>query len=292
MSAIHELRDDFRHYRNEHSEYRLVFVLLDVVILALKMALFAGFVLLCWYLMGRGTPESGYIPANLEANVVVEPAEEVQPEPELTEERIALLNDIAGRPAEKSGEAATVGDVSLAGSVTPAVNAGTDPSDVARPVVVAQSSNSNAANDTFVTKTLEDQSIPKVIENSAGKIVTETSPARVVNVESSAGQSESGVQGAEWVFSQAPENFTVQIALTVNRPFLIRFVDQLPPEYASAVYPARMNDKGGLQYSLSFGSFADEAQAKVALAQLSEANKRYGAHIKQFDEIQQNVSGL
>ena len=99
-------------------------------------------------------------------------------------------------------------------------------------------------------------------------------------------------QGPNWVFAQAPADYTVQIAMTANRPFLESFAAKLPASQDSAIYPERKTADGEVQYSLSIGNFPDRSSAETFLASLDQVHRRYGAHLRLFNEIQSNLTSF
>ena len=92
-----------------------------------------------------------------------------------------------------------------------------------------------------------------------------------------------------WVMAQNSSRFTIQIGATVNRPFLMRFVDRLPDEHVAALFRHSVNRWNKEVYVLSYGSFTSRAQASAALAKLSPSTRRYGAYIRPFKAIQSEV---
>ena len=97
-------------------------------------------------------------------------------------------------------------------------------------------------------------------------------------------------ENGSWILNQNPSAYTLQLALTTNVEFLVDFARQLQPKFVTVIYPERRNSQGNIQYSLSAGSFSAKAPAEAALSSLSAQVKRYGAHVRPFDEIQGNTS--
>lgn len=303
MGAIHELFDDYRHYRQAHPEYRLLFLLGDLVTLLLKLAVFAGFLYLCWYLVSRN-PQGAEALVPQSKNPVSQKAEAT---PELTDERIALLEGIAsGNPAPE-----------LIGSVVASNGAKKETS---APVI----------SKAFVQASFDESSVSSPIQAPAQTLMSlQTVPTTVVQVESRPGRavrsgyteiddiptvvaviekpvaSESkrgfkdkifvppeNIEDGSWVFDQNAADYTLQLALTVNVDFLVRFAEKLPSEHVAAIYPERLNRNQGIQYSLILGSFPNRRSAEQLLASLPAALKRYGAHARGFDEAQQNAKSF
>ncbi len=88
-----------------------------------------------------------------------------------------------------------------------------------------------------------------------------------------------------WVFNQNPDHYTIQLALTVNRPFLLKFAEQLPSAFDVTVHPEAVNSSGNIQYSLSTGSFPTRELAQEALGHLSSDIRQYGAYARKFEEM-------
>lgn len=287
MSAIHELREDYRRYRFYHPQYRLLFWLLDVLMFLVKLALFGGFLFLCWYIMSRN-PASASRPVAAVSVPAIAVEEVVAPA--LTDERIALLKSIAERSVPESADAVE-SSVELLGSFSQAPSSNN--SDVV--------DSSNLSTSDFVTAASSEVPVPTVVQVESiapavtyGEAVPQDSvvPDYPVLAAYNEVEASNDVEGRDWVLVQTPDYYTVQLALTVNRPFLVEFAKKLPAEYTAAIYPERVNSKGGIQYSLSVGNFQDKAGAEQLLAGLSTYNRRFGAHLRTFGEIQQNVTGF
>ncbi len=311
MGAIHELREDFRRYRHYHPEYRWMFLLLDLVTVLFKLALFAGFVYACYYIINRG--ELPFQSALKNPPVAINtPDVSKDSERELTGERIALLKSIAAKEASK--EASTDKTIPKPVVITPTLES--KPAVDTRKVELIGSAEESSITVQPVTALLEATPVSFVEPTSQGfgykyprnldqPIPIATTTPTVVQVASAAAQPATtydaieyqytevdqadGIQGRDWVLSQFPGYYTVQVALTVNRPFLLKFAKKIPSDYVSAIYPERVNNKGSVQYSLSVGEFADKQSAVEFLEALPSETRRYGAHIRTFKEIQQKA---
>lgn len=99
-------------------------------------------------------------------------------------------------------------------------------------------------------------------------------------------------QLSPWVLAQNASRFTIQIGATVNRPFLLRFVDRLPDEHVAALFRHRINRSNKEVYVLSYGSFSSYALANAALSKLSPSTKRYGAYIRSFKTLHAELDAL
>ncbi len=287
MSAIHELREDFRRYRFYHPQYRLLFWLLDILMFVFQLALFGGFLALCWYIMSRNPASPSRPLAAVSAPAIA--VEEVVT-PELTDERIALLKSIAEEGLESTSGGALNSSGELLGSYTTA-------SGLNDSKVLDSSATANLNASTIVTVAARELPGPTPVQVESAAAIPVT-PLEVVPQDQVPASDENftdaqdGQLGTDWVLTQTPEYYTVQLALTVNRPFLVQFAKDLPSEFTTAIYPERVNSKGGTQYSLSVGNFPDKAGAEKLLAGLSTYNRRFGAHLRTFGEIQQNVANF
>ena len=274
MGAIHELRAEYRHFRLDNPHFRWVFMLAEFSFLMLKLALFAGFLYGCWYLVSGGaSPVSTGTVVEVQSR-----AAEPIPVPELTAERIALLESIAGRkPIGSSGANEVVPD-------------STDDSDktgieINSAVLVATSLESAG----ILLSDSPDQSSVLIPSSSSSSELEDSLSDSIVPlplVEQHSGN------GRDWILEQPPGNYTVQIAMTANRPFLESFAKQLPDSLETAIYPERRTNSGVIQYSLSLGNFNSLFSARNALSSLSQTHKRYGAHLRRFDDIQNTVSNF
>lgn len=304
MSAIHELREDYRHFRVEHPRLRGLFLLGDLVGLLIKLALFAGFLFLCWYIVSRGPTDGPAATATVPEPVAQQSLETAQdPSQELTDERVALLRQIANQTGTESERSeGLLGSVSsdsgsrgLIGSAAPATggNQADRQADQSQeltlrafgPVQVESFADNNAlagyeVSDDIPTAALDNR---ETGQPSAG---IEVSGGFSDEIFEPAGDVENGL----WVLGQDNGDFTMQLALTVNVEFLVDYAGKLPVEHVASIFPERRNRQGDIQYSLSLGSFPTKRSAEAALADLSPDLRRYGAHVRDFDEVQANVS--
>lgn len=264
MSIIHELREDYRLFRIEHPGYRLLFLLGDIGIFLLKLALFCGFMVLCWYLMSRSPDIETSDRTAGNALAAVETTESRTPE--LTAERLALLRQIADQEDSSSSAGVLIGQADVE-----------DQSDDAAADVLKLAS-FDQPNEAVVQVEAR-----RASDNST---VSKSAAAKFTDDVYIAANSENG----SWILNQNPSAYTLQLALTTNVEFLVDFARQLQPKFVTVIYPERRNSQGNIQYSLSAGSFSAKAPAEAALSSLSAQVKRYGAHVRPFDEIQGNTS--
>lgn len=291
MGAIHELREEYRFFQSQNPQFRWLFLLLDLTSLLIKLALFGGFLFFCWYLISRSpyaeqTDLFGKREATRQADEVV--AESV---PELSEERLARLREIAGRDGDSpQGAAALVGKVAdqtdqelrLSEEST---NKSAKKSDT---LTVATFDKPSATPEVKVASvTASDKDRPLVPNKVDSQVDSHTGPVFTENV-----YIPEDIESGSWVLKQNSGDYTIQLALTVNVEFLVDFAAKLPGEYTAAIYPERVNSSDKIQYSLSLGSFPSWRSAEAALAELDENLKRYGAHTRVFGEAQKNISGF
>lgn len=300
MGAIHELREEYRYYRAENPGYRWLFLLLDLVVLLIKLAAFGGFLFLCWYLVSRSpnAEQAGLLGSKAPA------ADEAVREqvPAISDERLARLREIAGQEVspEDAKEPALVGNVTAAPeSVT------TNQPVTGNTTAISIGINQSLSNSAVVVASSEAQPAPVALDTA---VVVAPSTLPEVQVESVA-VGEPGIVRSEdtftdniyipsdtengtWVLNQSSGDHTIQLALTVNVEFLENFARKLPPELTAAIYPERINGSGNIQYSLSLGSFPSKRSAEIALAELDENLKRYGAHTRTFDELHSNLANF
>jgi len=286
MSAIHELRANYRHYRLDNPQYRWLFVLADMLLMLAKLALFAAFLFICWYVVSRGSlPTGSSVAATQPAAVAV---------PELTEERIALLRRIAGQTsADTTGKTPNL-----------SMLARSDSSGATLLPHSYQIADGNADNSVVGLVTGNSQTPVQVTAVSASDIAAINTnsnigiggsanpiPPEAVN-ESAPNTRARETLGRSWVLQQPPRNYTVQIAMTSNRPFLESFARKLPNDMVTAIFPERVTSNGEVQYSLSLGNFSNLNSAEAALTALPQVHRRYGAHLRRFNQFRDNVSGF
>lgn len=268
MGAVHELREEYRYFKGTHPRYRWLFLVVDFASLLIKLSLFFGFVALCWYILNRGPA-----PLTTGQNASEQTTDEASQK--LTDERIALLREIASPDSALAGENLSATTVEPPGG----------------PVQVA----SISADSTTVL--VETDEIPTVYIDPSIEYGGDLSGADISAGDLNASFAENifqpeGTESGKWILSQNAEDYTIQLALTVNVEFLVEFARKLPTEYVAAIYPERLNSNGDIQYSLSLGSFPSNRSAEAVLTGLPNELKRYGAHTRTFQEVQTNTSGF
>ena len=264
MSFIHDVLDDYRHFRTDHPELRWLFLIGDLLNALVKLAVFAGFFYVCWYVISRNPPQDAVTAEATRS----EPRAEA---PELSSGRIAVLEEIASQ--DRSTGSGLVGSV----ETSPAELA--EPSAVgqvislqsAEPVVQVESQPDTTAN------YVEVDEIPTVFSTPTETVDKYFNPL-------------APIENVNWVLDQSSERYTVQLAMTVNTSFLVQFTSRTPEEHVAAIYPERRIGDDKIQYSLALGSFPDLKSAEDALSSLPDSLKRYGAHSRKFDDIQRTIS--
>ena len=283
MSIFHELQEDYRYYRHRNPQYRLLFLLGDLAGLLVKLALFAGFLYLCWYIINRNPlppPQTG-----LNAAAVTSEAASETTSPALTSGRIALLEKIASE-----GSATASG---LIGSVSPGGDRSYTVADQPVPAVPGKvARRADSFGDQITQPVVQ---VESGIALNSGYIEVDEIPTVFIETGDTTEDifiPPAPAESGRWVRNQSPSDYTVQLALTVNVDFLLAFSKRLPSEHIAAIYPERRTDKGDFQYSLSLGSFTDLQSAEKVLSSLSKNLKRYDAHTRKFGEIQKNLDAL
>jgi len=269
MGFIHELGEEYRYFRSRNPRLRWLFLLGDLAGLLVKLALFAGFMYLLWYVVNRN-------PVQGQGETI--DAAPVASIPELTAERVALLEKIASRGAVAASgllgsvepESVTAASANITSGISEVVS-----SQSAEPVVQVESRPGIAATLGYI----EVDEIPTVF-SAAGE------------TEERFFQPTAPTESLDWVLNQSAEDYTLQLAVTVNVSFLSGFSRRLPKEHITAIYPERRNTNNNVQYSLSLGRFPDLQSAQDALASMPNSLKRYGAHARKFDDIQKNLRAL
>lgn len=276
MGFIHELGEEYRYFRSRNPRLRWLFLLGDLAGLLVKLALFAGFMYLLWYVVNRN-PVQGQ-GETIDAAPVASIPELTADIPELTAERVALLEKIASRGAVAASgllgsvesESVTAASANITSGISEVVS-----SQSAEPVVQVESRPGIAATLGYI----EVDEIPTVF-SAAGE------------TEERFFQPTAPTESLDWVLNQSAEDYTLQLAVTVNVSFLSGFSRRLPKEHITAIYPERRNTNNNVQYSLSLGRFPDLQSAQDALASMPNSLKRYGAHARKFDDIQKNLRAL
>jgi len=229
MSAIHELREDYRHFRVEHPRLRGLFLLGDLVGLLIKLALFAGFLFLCWYIVSRGPTDGPAATATVPEPVAQQSLETAQdPSQELTDERVALGLIGSAAPATGGNQADRQADQSQELTLR-----------AFGPVQVESFADNNAlagyeVSDDIPTAALDNR---ETGQPSAG---IEVSGGFSDEIFEPAGDVENGL----WVLGQDNGDFTMQLALTVNVEFLVDYAGKLPVEHVASIFPERRNRQG------------------------------------------------
>ena len=310
MVSIHELREDFRLFRYYHPEYRALFALLGFAFLLLKLTVAGAFLFACWYVAARGFNTDDFsLPLFRAESSVAVPANSDNRASEISAERVAILKRIAGQSSTHLVLTGSESGPETISNALPELEA----ESVANIDLASTESAGSSLSQSGISAITEEQ-IPVlsslvVDEVYDGEPVSEGPVVRVASlssipdynviVEPTGTESdivfngdENSLWGYDWVVEQWRDNFTLQIALTVNRPFLVSFAKKLPPDLISAVYPERINEKGATQYSLVVGNFDDEQAAQAILEELPQSVRRYGAHVRRFGSIQDTVQIL
>ncbi|MGM0594949.1 MAG: SPOR domain-containing protein [Pseudomonadota bacterium] len=102
------------------------------------------------------------------------------------------------------------------------------------------------------------------------------------------GTAEGGVKDTAWVWSQAPERFTIQLAAGSDAQALESAMRQvnLPGELAVV----RSQRDGGPWFALVYGSFASKEAARGTIARLPDTLKQSGPWPRSFAELQDEIS--
>ncbi len=304
MGAIHELREEYRHYRADRPKLRWLFLLGDLLIVLLKLALFAAFMVACWFLVARGGQP---LPS---VAVQSSPSEPANAAPELSEDRIALLQEIAARTKVNDTSASSVdsgveeADTTVATEPVddPVTGSGKEPVNDLLALNDARTTiNDDDGSDSIINAqddSIDGQTRSLALISSAGASIT----GSVANSDSIIAAepielprvkpdqiSEEGGSDDFWVSSQPATAYTLQLALTVNRPFLVSFTRGLPDGLTSEIFPTRRTSTGEIQYSLVAGSFSSRARAQEALESLPEDVRRFGAHLRLFSDVHQSL---
>jgi len=169
--------------------------------------------------------------------------------------------------------------------------------------VVGISANPNldgalAALKTATARSVDSGVTPVAPQNSEGAGISSESPVKGAPTQpqkkptDNTGPSDKAYQTQEWVLAQKGNHYTIQIGATVNRPFLLKFINRLPNDRTVALFRHRVNRANKEEYVLSYGSFASYRAASAALESLSEPSRRYGAYIRAFGSIQEQVRQL
>ncbi len=172
----------------------------------------------------------------------------------------------------------------------------------AKPITVAQSGAGSSADTTVLSVSPSDKVAPVDKPKTASVSGAKTAEVEIrqVSVSTSTKTNEQvaytkknrAYQTSNWVMAQKGAHYTIQIGATVNRPFLLRFIDNLPNDHVVALFKHRINRSNKEEYVLSYGSFTSYESANKALSQLSQSTRRYGAYARTFNSIHKEVKKL
>ncbi len=242
-------REEMRILRLNNPSYRALFILIDIGKWCLYLAAAVLLFAFCWKLISPRNPVLSTVDTR---SVLVDGERETglgPAQPEVTIQAMQAPQETESRIIPVPGRDAT----------TPAIAA----EGVGEPV----SKNNTEA------RVSEDPASSGVRDSRAVGYTNQNKPYQLL----------------PWVMAQNSSRFTIQIGATVNRPFLMRFVDQLPDEHVAALFRHSINRWNKEVYVLSYGSFTSRAQASAALAKLSPSTRRYGAYVRPFKAIQAEV---
>jgi septal ring-binding cell division protein DamX/type II secretory pathway predicted ATPase ExeA len=129
------------------------------------------------------------------------------------------------------------------------------------------------------------QNIPAAADTQLETLTENSAESAPVNAVSA--QNDSYSRATEWVESQPPQNYTLQLVAVENISSLKRFIKKYNLD--NHVFTVKTQRKGAPWYALILGSFENRAQAKAAEKKLPTAVQKSGVWTRTFASLRASV---
>ena len=96
------------------------------------------------------------------------------------------------------------------------------------------------------------------------------------------------VENERWVLFQEPTHFTVQLATSREREYIVELAQGLS-ESPVAIYPFRTTDSQNPVFGLLSGLYKTRSEAINAVDQMPEELKRFGVWIRPISDLQADI---
>ncbi len=143
--------------------------------------------------------------------------------------------------------------------------------------VVVELPESNTDTDAFVDNLGEDLNVPSIVNSATtnaeaeGVIVADTNRA---------------IENERWVLFQSPTKFTVQLATSKERGYIIDLAQTLEVLDPVAIYPFLTTNSKNPVYGLLSGLYDTRSEAIAAVDSMSDNAKQFGVWIRPVSDLQ------
>ncbi len=121
-----------------------------------------------------------------------------------------------------------------------------------------------------------------------GDNLLDTSP--VTNpVTASTTTSTRAIENERWVLYQAPQKFTVQLATSRERSYIIDLAQTMEVQDPVAIYPFLTTNSNNPVFGLLSGLYDTRAEAIAAVESMSDSTKKFGVWIRPVSDLQADI---
>jgi septal ring-binding cell division protein DamX len=107
-----------------------------------------------------------------------------------------------------------------------------------------------------------------------------------LNVEQPDAQIQRAVENERWVLFQEAGKFTVQLATSRERGYIIDLAQSLPAQDPVAIYPFLTTNSKNPVFGLLSGLYNTREEAVAAVANMDPAAKQFGVWIRPIGDLQ------
>ncbi len=143
-------------------------------------------------------------------------------------------------------------------------------------------------------KTMRTESVERVIVDAIDpQVIAANKPQGAIKavefIELPAANVDTGVRSGEWMLRQNGQQFTIQLASSVNKERLYKDAETFDSVDPVSFYPFRVNGDKKTVYGFACGIYNSLEEARTAIATQPEVFKQYGPWIRPIGEIQTEI---
>ena len=97
------------------------------------------------------------------------------------------------------------------------------------------------------------------------------------------------IENERWVLFQSPTKFTVQLATSRERGYIIDLAQTMEVTDPVAIYPFLTTDSNNPVFGLLSGLYDTRAEAIAAVDNMSDATKQFGVWIRPVSDLQEDI---
>ena len=116
-------------------------------------------------------------------------------------------------------------------------------------------------------------------DNSAGVAVAVEEPAIITRA----------IENERWVLFQAPTKFTVQLATSRERDYIIDLAQSLDTDEPIAIYPFLTTNSNNPVFGLLSGLYETRSEAIAAVENMASETKQFGVWIRPIADLQSDI---